>query len=155
MGAETERTLVLVKPDGVQRRLVGEIVGRLERKGLRLCAMRLLVLSEAQAAAHYAPHVGKPFYPGLIRFITSGPIVAMVFEGPRAIGLVRAAMGATDPLNAAPGSIRGDLAADMGMNLVHGSDSPESAAREIANLFAPDEIVGQSLPDEAWVFGDA
>lgn len=154
MGAQTERTLVLVKPDGVARRLVGEIVGRLERKGLRLGAMKLLVLSEAQAAAHYAPHVGKPFYPGLIRFITSGPSVAMVVEGPRAIALVRAAMGATDPLNAAPGSIRGDLAVDMGMNLVHGSDSPEAATREIANLFAPGEVVGAALPDEGWLFGD-
>jgi nucleoside-diphosphate kinase len=154
VSAEMERTLVLVKPDGVARRLVGEIVGRLERKGLRLAAMKLLILSEAQAAAHYAPHAGKPFYPGLIRFITAGPSVAMVFEGPRAVALVRAAMGATDPLKAAPGSIRGDLAVDMGMNLVHGSDGAESAAGEIANLFAPGEIVGAALPDEAWLFGD-
>jgi len=153
LASDGERTLVLVKPDGVARRLVGEIVSRLERKGLRLCAMKLLVLSPAQAEAHYAPHVGKPFYPGLIRFITAGPSVAMVFEGPRAIALVRALMGATDPLNAAPGSIRGDLAVDMGMNLVHGSDAPEAAAREIANLFAPAEIVGAPLPDEGWLFG--
>lgn len=155
MDMEMERTLVLVKPDGVARRLVGEIVGRLERRGLRLGALKLLTLSRAQAEAHYAPHAGKPFYPGLIRFITAGPSVAMVWQGPRAIALVRAAMGSTDPLSAAPGSIRGDLALDMGMNLVHGSDGAEAAAREIANLFAPGEIVEHALPDEGWLFGDA
>jgi nucleoside-diphosphate kinase len=151
---ETERTLVLVKPDGVARRLVGEVVGRLERRGLCLVAMKLMRMERAQAERHYAPLADRPFYPGLIRFITSGPIVAMVWEGPRAIALVRAAMGATDPLAAAPGSMRGDLAVDVGMNVVHGSDGPESAAREIANLFAPSELVGGAMPDEGWLFGD-
>lgn len=148
-----ERTLVLVKPDGVQRRLVGEVIGRLERRGLRLSAMKLVRLSREQAARHYDPLKDKPFYPGLIDFITAAPVVAMVWEGPRAIALVRAAMGATDPLAAAPGSMRGDLAVDIQTNVVHGSDGDESAAREIANLFTPAEIVGVALPDEAWLYG--
>lgn len=149
-----ERTLVFVKPDGVARRLVGEVIGRLERKGLRLVALKLLRLSQAQAERHYEPLKDKPFYPGLIRFITSAPVVAMAWEGPRAIALVRSVMGATDPLAAGPGSIRGDLAVDVGMNVVHGSDGPESAAREIANVFSPQEIVALPLPDEGWLFGD-
>lgn len=151
---DMERTLVFVKPDGVERRLVGEVIGRLERKGLRLVAMKFLRLSQGQAERHYEPLQDKPFYPGLIRFITSAPVVAMVWEGPRAIALVRAAMGATDPLKAATGSIRGDLAVDVGMNVVHGSDSAESAAREIENVFSPAEIVSAPLPDEGWLFGD-
>ena len=151
---DTERTLVFVKPDGVARRLVGEVIGRLEAKGLRLVGLKLLRLSQAQAERHYEPLNDKPFYPGLIRFITSAPVVAMVWEGPRAIALVRSVMGATDPLKAGPGSIRGDLAVDVGMNVVHGSDGPESAEREIANVFSPDEIVSVALPDEGWLFGD-
>lgn len=150
---ELERTLVFVKPDGVQRRLVGEVIGRLERKGLRLCALKFLRLSAAQAERHYEPLKEMPFYPGLIRFITSGPVAAMVWEGPRAIALVRSALGATDPLKAGPGSMRGDLALDVGMNVVHGSDSAESAAREIANLFAPSDIVSLAMADEGWLFG--
>ncbi len=149
---ELEETLVLVKPDGVRRRLVGQVIGRLEQKGLRLAGMKFLRLSRAQAEAHYAPLSEKPFYPGLIEFITSGPVVAMVWQGPRAIAHVRNLTGATDPLNAAPGSLRGDLAVDVGMNVVHASDSPQSAAREVSNLFEPNELVAWNLPDEEDVF---
>ena len=119
----SERTLVLVKPDGVQRGLIGEVIGRIERRGLRLCALKLVQIDEATAARHYAEHVGKPFYESLMRFITSGPVVAMVWEGPGAVGLVRSSMGATDPAKAAPGTIRGDLATSIGNNVVHGGNS--------------------------------
>lgn len=149
---EIEQTLVLVKPDGVRRRLIGEVIGRLEKKGLRLVGMKFLALSRAQAESHYAPHRERPFYPGLIDFITSGPVAAMVWEGPRAIAHVRNLMGATDPLKAAPGSLRGDLAVDVGMNVVHASDAPDSAEREITNLFAPEELVTWNLPDEGDLF---
>ncbi|MGH8869578.1 MAG: nucleoside-diphosphate kinase [Actinomycetes bacterium] len=131
----SERTLVLVKPDGVRRGLVGEVVGRLERKGLSLVAMDLRTLDRSTAERHYGEHEGKPFYPGLVEFITSGPLVALVVEGPRAVEAVRTLMGVTDPVAAAPGSLRGDHALDIGENLVHGSDSPESAKREIGLFF--------------------
>lgn len=151
-----ERTLVLVKPDGVRRRLIGEVIGRLERKGLRCIGMKMVRLTEQQARAHYAPHADKPFFADLIAFITSGPVVAMVWEGPRAIAQVRVIMGATDPLKAEAGSVRGDLAVDIQTNVVHGSDSPESAEREIANLFAPGELLSWRAPDEADLYpGDA
>jgi nucleoside-diphosphate kinase len=130
-----ERTLILVKPDGVRRGLVGEVVGRLERKGLGLVALELRTLSAEIAQEHYAEHAGKPFYAGLIEFITSGPLVALVAEGESAIRAARVLMGATNPTEAAPGSIRGDLATETSENIVHGSDSPESAAREIALFF--------------------
>jgi nucleoside-diphosphate kinase len=133
----TERTLVLIKPDGVARSLVGEVLGRIERKGLRIVALELRTLDRATAEAHYAEHVGKPFFAGLVDFITSGPLVAAVAEGPDAIAQWRAMMGATNPISAAPGTIRGDLATVMQQNVTHGSDSPESAAREVA-LFFPD-----------------
>ncbi len=148
-----ERTLVLVKPDGVQRGLCGEIVGRLERKGLRLCAAKLLQPGRELAERHYAPHRERPFFPGLIAFLTSGPVLAMVWEGPRAIEQVRLVMGATDPLKAAPGSVRGELALDVGQNLVHGSDGPESAAREIDLFFRPDEIVPYQRDLDRWAQG--
>ena len=131
----SERTLVLIKPDGVARGLVGEVIGRLERKGLQIVAMDLRTLDVEIASRHYAEHVGKPFFDGLIEFITSGPLVAMVAEGPRAVEAVRALLGATDPVVATPGSIRGDHALEIGENIVHGSDSPDSAAREIALFF--------------------
>ena len=131
-----ERTLVLVKPDGVRRGLVGEVIGRLERKGLTLVALELRTLDRSLAEAHYGEHASKPFFGELVDFITSGPLVAMVVEGPRAIEAVRGLMGATDPVKAAPGSLRGDFALEIGQNLVHGSDSPESAQREI-ELFFP------------------
>ena len=132
-----ERTLVLVKPDGVERRLVGEVLSRIERKGLRIVAMRMLTMTEELAAQHYAEHVGKPFYAGLVEFMTSGPLVAAVIEGPDAIVQWRNMMGATDPVAAPTGSIRGDFAVTKSLNVTHGSDSPESAAREIG-LFFPE-----------------
>ena len=130
-----ERTLVLVKPDGVERGLVGEILGRLERKGLRLLALELRTLTVEVAEQHYAEHVGKPFFPDLRTFITSGPLVAAAVEGESAVRAVRVLMGTTNPTEAAPGSIRGDLATVTTQNLVHGSDSAESAEREIALFF--------------------
>jgi nucleoside-diphosphate kinase len=130
-----DRTLILVKPDAFKRNLTGEILTRFERKGLRLTAMKLMTIDEATAEAHYAEHVGKPFFSTLVAFITSGPLVAMVMQGPNAIPAARQLIGATDGIEAAPGSIRGDYALEMQKNLVHGSDSPESAAREIAIYF--------------------
>ena len=132
----TERTLVLVKPDGVKRLLVGEILGRIERKGLTIAALELKNVSEDLARAHYAEHEDKPFFGSLLEFITSGPVVAVIAEGPRAIAAFRQLAGGTDPVEkATPGTIRGDLALVTQDNLVHGSDSPESAAREIALWF--------------------
>jgi nucleoside-diphosphate kinase len=131
----TQRTLVLAKPDAVRRGLVGEIVGRLERKGFAILAMELRTLDRATASAHYAEHDGKPFFANLVDFITGGPLVAVVVEGHRAVEAVRTLMGVTDPVASAPGSIRGDYALEIGQNLVHGSDSPEAAAREIALFF--------------------
>ena len=135
--AVTERTLVLIKPDGVSRGLVGEVLGRIERKGFRILALQLRTLTAELAETHYAEHHGKPFFADLVAFITSGPLVAAVIEGPEAITSWRTMMGATNPANAAPGTIRGDLATQTQNNVTHGSDSPESAAREIA-LFFPD-----------------
>lgn len=130
-----ERTLVLVKPDAVRRGLVGEVLRRIEAKGLSLVAVELRVLDRATAEEHYAEHAGKPFFAGLVEFITGGPLLAAVAEGPRAVEAWRALMGVTDPVAATPGSIRGDLALEIGENLVHGSDSPQSAAREVALFF--------------------
>ncbi|HET6750026.1 MAG TPA: nucleoside-diphosphate kinase [Actinomycetes bacterium] len=130
-----ERTLVLCKPDAVARGLVGEVVGRLERKGFRLLAMELRTLDEAVAKQHYAEHEGKPFFDDLVRFITSGPLVAICVEGPEAVTAVRTLMGPTNPVAAAPGSIRGDYGLEIEKNLVHGSDSAESAVRELALFF--------------------
>jgi nucleoside-diphosphate kinase len=130
-----DRTLILVKPDAFARRLTGEIIARLERKGLHLAELKRLTLDEDTARRHYAEHAGKPFFDGLVSFITSGPIVAMVLEGPNAIEASRQLIGSTNGIEAAPGSIRGDFALEVRRNLVHGSDSPESAAREIALFF--------------------
>jgi nucleoside-diphosphate kinase len=130
-----DRTLVICKPDAVERRLVGEIVSRLERKGLRITQMRMETISKETAGQHYGEHQGKPFYDDLVAFITRGPAVLMVVEGPEAYSVVRTLMGATNPRQAAPGTIRGDLAIELTENLVHGSDSPESAAREIGLFF--------------------
>ena len=132
-----ESTLILVKPDAFARGLTGEIIARFERKGLRIVAARYMVVTEDLAKQHYAEHDGKPFFGELVEFITSGPIVALVLEGRDAIRAARQVIGATNPLEAAPGSIRGDLAIEVGQNMVHGSDSPESAERE-AGLFVPD-----------------
>ena len=131
----TERTLVLVKPDGVRRGLAGEVIGRLERKGLALVAMELRNLEREKAEAHYAEHAERPFFGELVEFITGGPLVALVVEGPNAIAATRRLMGVTNPVEATPGSIRGDFALEIGQNLVHGSDSPDSAAREIEIFF--------------------
>jgi nucleoside-diphosphate kinase len=131
----TERTLVLVKPDAYARRLTGEIIARFERKGLRPVAARVTTMTPEMADEHYAEHIGAPFFASLVEFITSGPLVALVLEGPSAIRAARQLIGATNPLDAAPGSIRGDLATATATNLVHGSDGPEAAAREIAIFF--------------------
>ena len=132
-----QRTLVLVKPDGVKKGLTGEIISRLEKKGLKIAAMRMLQMDKALARKHYAVHDGKPFFAGLVDFITSGPIVAVVVEGEKSVEVVRKLMGETDPVKAAPGTIRGDYGLDIGENLIHGSDSEENAQVEIA-LFSPD-----------------
>ena len=135
----SERTLVLIKPDGVRRGLTGEVLARIERKGLRVVAMDLRTVGKDLAETHYAEHVDKPFYGSLVEFITSGPLVALVAEGPRAIEAFRALAGATDPVKAGPGTIRGDYALEVQDNIVHGSDSPDSAEREI-KIFFPDLV---------------
>jgi nucleoside-diphosphate kinase len=137
--ALSERTLILIKPDAVQRAMVGEVIARIERKGLRLVALELRTIAPQTAELHYAEHEGKPFYTSLVEFITGGPLVAMVAEGPRAIEAFRSLAGATDPVKALPGTIRGDYALEVGENMVHGSDSPESAEREI-KIFFPDLV---------------
>lgn len=139
-----ERTLVLIKPDGVRRRLVGEIIRRFEAKGFDIVAMKMLRFDEALTEAHYGQYADKPFYQALSGFIQSGPVVAMVVEGNDAIALVRKMIGATRHTEAEPGTIRGDFAIDTTENLVHGSDSPETARREIARFFADEEIVGRT-----------
>lgn len=146
-----QRTLVLLKPDAVERGLVGEITSRLEKKGLRFAAIKLMRITEERAHRHYEEHVGKPFFDGLVGFITSSPIVAMVLEGENAVMVVRDVMGATDPQNAAPGTVRGDLAMTIGPNLVHGSDSEDSAAREIALFFSPEEVLNYERGIDAWI----
>jgi nucleoside-diphosphate kinase len=136
-----ERSLVLVKPDAMRRGLAGVVISRLEQRGLKIVAMKMLHMDRSLAERHYAVHRGKAFFNDLINYITSGPIIAMVFEGERAIEAIRQAMGATDPLKAAPGSIRGDFGLDIQENLVHGSDSVESAEKEISLFFSPEELV--------------
>ena len=149
-----EQTLVLVKPDGVQRGLAGEIIGRLERRGLKLVAMKLMQADEALAHRHYGEHVDRPFFAGLVSFITSGPVVAMAWEANNAVEIVRSTMGVTNPANAAPGTIRGDLGVDIGRNLIHGSDSPESAQRELALFFQPEEILDYARSNDGWIVED-
>ena len=146
-----ERTLILVKPDGVQRALVGQIVTRFEDRGLKLVGLKLLQMSEELAARHYAIHKGKPFYDSLIKYIVSAPVVAMVWEGAEAVAVARSAMGATNPDEAAPGTIRGDFGVEIGRNLVHGSDSPANAAGEVALFFQPEELVGWDRDADRWI----
>jgi nucleoside-diphosphate kinase len=146
-----ERTLILVKPDGMQRGLAFEILGRLERRGLKIAGLKLMQVTPELASEHYAEHKGKGFYEGLISYITSAPIVAAVFEGPNAVAAARATMGKTNPSVADAGTIRGDLGLETGRNLVHGSDGPESAAREIALFFEPDELLSYERSIDAWV----
>jgi len=147
-----ERTFVMVKPDGVQRNLVGKIVSRFEEKGLKIVALKMMKVDKELARKHYGEHEGKPFFEGLVKYITSGPVVAMVLEGKGAVETVRAAMGATDPLKAEPGTIRGAYGLDIGRNVVHGSDSPESAKREIALFFSEKEIISYRRDIDAWVY---
>jgi nucleoside-diphosphate kinase len=147
-----ERTLVLIKPDAMQRGLAGEIISRLERRGLKIVAIRMLKVAKPLARRHYAEHEGKPFFAGLVEYITSSPIIAAVFEGANAIGATRQTMGATDPLQAAPGSIRADFGLQKGRNLTHASDSPESAKREIALFFGDMPPAAWRRDTDAWVF---
>ena len=147
-----ERTLVLVKPDGVQRALVGEILGRFERRGLHLIGLKLVTVERAQAESHYAEHRERPFFNAVIDFISSSPVVAMAWEGPNAISLVRAMMGPTNPAGAAPGTIRGDFGIDIGQNVIHGSDSPARAEAEIALFFAPSELVSWERAGTSWIY---
>lgn len=146
-----ERTLILVKPDGVQRGLIGEIVGRFERRGLKLAGMKFLQMSQQLAEAHYAVHRERPFYNSLVEYITSGPVIAMVWEGKDAIAAARSTMGATNPVAAAPGTIRGDFGMEIGRNLVHGSDSPENAAKEVNLFFSADELVAWNRVTDSWI----
>jgi nucleoside-diphosphate kinase len=148
-----EKTLILLKPDCVQRRLVGEVLRRFEQKGLRLAALKLVQASRSLAEQHYAVHKGKPFYESLLKFLTSGVTVAVVVEGREAVAVVRNMMGPTDGAKAAPGTIRGDFALSIQNNLIHGSDSPDNAQTEIALWFQPEELVSYQLVDSAWVVG--
>ncbi len=146
-----QKTLVLLKPDCLQRRLVGPILSRFEAKGLRLAGLKLVQASRQLAEAHYAVHKGKPFYDSLLQFLTSGPTVAVVLEGREAVAVVRQSMGPTDGTKAAPATIRGDYALSVQNNLIHGSDSPENAATEIALWFKPEELVAWTPADASWV----
>jgi nucleoside-diphosphate kinase len=150
-----QRTLIIFKPDCVQRRLVGQILQRFEAKGLRIVALKLLQVDRSLAERHYAEHKGKPFFEGLIDFITGGPVIAGVLEGNEAIAVVRNLLGATNGVAAAPGTVRGDFSISKQNNLLHGSDSPESAAREITLWFRPEELVDYSIAGNEWVFGGA
>jgi nucleoside-diphosphate kinase len=149
----TERTLVLVKPDGVQRQLAGKIIARFEERGLKIVGLRLVQVDRSLAERHYAVHAGKPFFEGLVAFITSSPLVAIALEGPNAIGMVRTMVGATKPTEAAPGTIRGDLAVEMGQNLIHASDGPETAVAELALWFKPEELLTYEREIDRWVIG--
>lgn len=146
-----ERTFLAVKPDGVQRGLVGEIIRRFEQKGFKLVGLKLMQVSRETAEQHYGEHKGKPFFNGLVDFITSGPIVAMAWEGKNVIATARAMMGATNPANAASGTIRGDFAADIGRNVIHGSDGPESAERELGLFFKPEELLTWTRANDTWI----
>ncbi len=147
-----DRTLIIVKPDAVQRGLVGEIISRFERRGLKIVGMKLMQIDEALARRHYGIHEGKPFFEGLIEYITSAPVVVMVLEGNDAIQIVRRTMGATNPAEAAAGTIRADYGLEIGRNLVHGSDAPDTAAKEIALFFEDDELVSWGRDIDPWVF---
>ena len=149
--AQVQRTLVLLKPDALQRGLVGEILARFERRGLKIVGLKMVRVDEGLARRHYAVHEDKPFFPGLVRFITSAPVVAVVLEGKNAVEAVRRTMGATHPLDASPGTIRGDYGLDIGRNLVHGSDSEETARQEIALWFREEEIIPWERDLEPWL----
>ena len=147
-----ERTLIIVKPEGVQRGLIGNLISRFEQRGLKFIGMKLIQITPELAEQHYGVHKGKPFYPGLVKHITSGPVVVAVVEGPRAISVVRTTMGATNAAEAIPGTIRGDYALEIGFNIIHGSDGPETAVQEINLFFKPEELVDYTLVTDRWVY---
>jgi nucleoside-diphosphate kinase len=147
-----ERTVVIVKPDGVQRGLIGELLGRLEARGLKLVGLKMMEVSRDLAERHYAVHRGKAFYSGLIDYICSAPVVVAVFDGKDAAAVVRSTVGATNPAEAAPGSIRGDLALEIGRNLIHASDAPETAREELALWFAEGELISWERQTDRWIF---
>ncbi|MGZ3679950.1 MAG: nucleoside-diphosphate kinase [Ktedonobacterales bacterium] len=149
-----ERTLIIVKPDGVQRGLVGPVLARFEARGLKFAGLKLMRISRELAERHYAEHLGKPFYEGLVLYITSSPVVVGVLEGPNAIAITRTMMGATNPANAAPGTIRGDYALTVSYNIIHGSDGPEAAQREVGLFFTQDELLDYERASDRWVFGE-
>ena len=150
--ADMEREFVMVKPDGVKRRLIGETISRLEKVGLRIVAMKMLHLTKAMAEKHYAVHKGKPFYDGLVKFISSGPVVAMVVEGKDAVARVRKIVGATKPIEAEVGTIRGDFGMEIGRNIVHAGDSPENAKIEYSIYFKESEIIKNVMTEEKWIY---
>lgn len=146
-----EQTLIIVKPEGVQRGIIGNVLTRFEQRGFKFAALKLIHITQELAEEHYGVHKGKGFYPGLVKHITSGPIVVGVVEGPKAISVVRTTMGATNAAEAIPGTIRGDYAIEIGFNIIHGSDSPENATKEINLFFKPEELVSYSIVTEPWV----
>jgi len=150
-----DRTLVIVKPDGVQRGLIGQVIQRLERRGLKLAGMKFMQITPELASRHYAVHKGKPFYEPLVQYITSAPVVVMVWEGKNAIEVVRKTMGATNPANAEPGTLRADFALEVGRNLVHGSDGPDTAAFEIGLFFQKDELLTWERDTDKWISEEA
>lgn len=146
-----EQTLIIVKPEGVQRGIIGNVLSRFEQRGLKFAALKLIHITQELAEEHYGVHKGKGFYPGLVKHITSGPVVVGVVEGPKAISVVRTTMGTTNAAEAIPGTIRGDYAIEIGFNIIHGSDSPENATKEINLFFKPEELVSYSIVTEPWV----
>ena len=151
MSTDKEKTLVLIKPDGVQRGLIGQVISKLELRGLKIVALKMLSINHELASRHYSEHIDRPFYKNLIEFIISSPVVATVFEGPDAVTLVRKTVGATNPLEASPGTIRGDMGITIDKNIIHGSDSIESADKEIALFFQPEEILTYERNIDAWM----
>lgn len=146
-----ERTLIIIKPDGVQRGLIGEVLARFERRGLKLVGMKLMTIPRELAERHYSVHQGKPFYAGLVDYITSGPVVVGVLEGPRAISVTRATVGATNPAEAAPGTIRGDFGLEIGFNMIHASDAPDTAVHEVALFFQETELASYTRDIDRWI----
>jgi len=147
-----ERTFIIVKPEGVQRGLIGNVLSRFEQRGLTIVGLKLIQITPELAEKHYGVHKGKPFYAGLVKHITSGPVVVGVLEGPKAISVVRTTMGATNAAEALPGTIRGDYALEIGFNIIHGSDGPETAKQEIDLFFKPEELLDYTLPTSKWIY---
>ncbi|MHA1952874.1 MAG: nucleoside-diphosphate kinase [Candidatus Heimdallarchaeaceae archaeon] len=147
-----EKEFIMIKPDGVQRGLVGEVIGRIEKVGLKIIAMKMIQVTKKQAEQHYAIHEGKPFYEGLLEYITSGPVVAMIVEGKESVKLTRKVVGATNPIDAEPGSIRGDYALEIGRNIIHAGDSPENAIIEYSIYFTEEEILNYEKVDAKWLY---